>query len=132
MSLGSVIGTLTAKAIGMFILQTLHWRQVAQLAAVVAVMGSMVMRFVMHEYPQTTIPPPRLPFSIQRVVNSAKAVMGSFLFWTLGMVHATSCVASTSDRVLGGFFRDETMLPRELPTYLVALLLCIIMSCYVV
>lgn len=132
MSLGSVIGTLTAKAIGMVILQTLHWRQVAQLAAVVAVMGSMVMRFVVHEYPKTTIPPPRLPFSIQRVVKSAKAVLGSFLFWTLGMVHATSCVASTSDRVLGGFFRDETMLPRELPTYLVALFLCIIMSCYVV
>lgn len=117
MSLGSVIGTLTAKAMGMLILQTLHWRQVSLLAAIVAVTGSMVMQWVVHEHPPTSTTvssSPRLPFTLKRVIKSAKAVLGSFLFWTLGVVHATSCVASTSDRVLGGFFRDETMLPREL------------------
>jgi MFS family permease len=114
MSLGSTLGILTAKAIGMALLQTLHWKQVSQLAAIVAVLGALVMELLVKEYPsQASPPPPRPAFSIQRIIKGTKAVLGSGLFWILGLAHATSSLASTSDRVLGSFFREVTRLPRK-------------------
>ena len=130
MSLGSTLGILMAKAVGMALLQTLHWKQVAQLAAIVSVLGALVMELLVKEYPTPSLsllssqsaaaaaaassPPPSRPaFSFRRIIKGTKAVLGSGLFWILGLAHATSSLASTSDRVLGSFFREVTKFPRK-------------------
>jgi len=114
MSLANTVGTLVAKAAGIVLLQLLPWRQVSQIAAGVAVLGAMVMQGLVHEHPRKAMPPPRPEFSIYRIFKSTKAVLGSRLFWILGLAHSISSLASTSDRVLGSFFETVSTLPRSI------------------
>ena len=112
MSLANTIGTLVAKALGMTLLQYFHWRQVSQLSAAVALIGAVVMQGFVAECPPH-VAPVRPPFSFRRILTSTMAVLGSGLFWMVGLAHATSSLASTSDRVLGSFFQDVSTFPRE-------------------
>jgi len=123
LSLASTCGQLVAKFGGVSLLQTMDWRMVAQLGAVVALLGScLVGTLVVSERrpsKNTKISEQQQkPVSLDKklvgnMTESARAVLSNPLFWGIATAHAMSMVARSSDRILGEFFAHATNLPRE-------------------
>lgn len=117
LSLASTCGQLVAKFGGVSLLQTMDWRMVAQLGAVVALLGSCLVGTLVSERPSTKIIGQQKPVSLDKLVGniteSARAVLSNPLFWGIASAHAMSMIARSSDRILGEFFAHATNLPRE-------------------
>lgn len=120
LSLASTSGTLLAKMGGTALLRYLSWRSVAQVGAATALLGAMIVQSCVSDHPSTGVrtrdknhKPAAHP---NNVFQSFRTVLGSPLFWSVGIAHATAFVARTSDRVLGAFFQDVTSLPRKYRT----------------
>jgi hypothetical protein len=112
MSLASTSGQLAAKMVGSALLQVLDWRKVAQIGALLAMAGSLVVRFVLAN--EVADPEPRRKFrSSISLIDKVKCVTGSRLFWIIGLAHVSGYLARTFDRMLGPFLRDLTGLPRK-------------------
>jgi dipeptide/tripeptide permease len=121
MSMASVCGQLFTKFVGMTLLQYLHWRTVAQLGAVMALIGLCIVQVFVKNVPPTdttTVQPTRTPSSFQwnrfftSIQSSASKVLSNPLIWAVGYAHAMSMVAKSSDRILGEFYSHATGLPR--------------------
>lgn len=118
LSLASTFGVLFSKIGGIVLLQYVSsWSIVARVGAVVAVVGAILVRSLVTEMPLQAggITPSSIKrFNIRGVVRSLGNVLGSRIFWLVGLAHATTFLARTSDRVLGSFFLESTSLPRHL------------------
>jgi hypothetical protein len=118
LSLASTSGVLFSKIGGIVLLQYVSsWSIVARVGAVVAVVGAILVRSLVTEMPLQAggITPSSIKrFNIRGVVRSLGNVLGSRIFWLVGLAHATTFLARTSDRVLGSFFLESTSLPRHL------------------
>jgi hypothetical protein len=127
LSLSSTAGVLLAKTGGTALLQTMggNWRLVARMGSVLASMGAVVVRTMVSEYPTddedggdddgssgTQKGPTESSLSFQTIAESFKRVLGSKLFWLVGLAHATTFLARTSDRILGAFYYEMSQLPR--------------------
>jgi sugar phosphate permease len=117
LSLASTCGQLLAKFVGMTLLQYFHWRTVARLGAVVALVGSCIVGTFVTE-PPASVPSPQKSFQWKSMAKSmqtsARTVLSNPLFWAVGCAHAMAMVARSSDRILGEFFSHATDLPSEL------------------
>jgi len=113
LSLASTCGQLLSKFLGMTLLQYLHWRTVAQLGAIVALMGSCIVHAFVKERPSTK-PAFQWKHVVTSIQDSASNVLSNPLFWAIGYAHAMAMVARSSDRILGEFFSNATSLSSEL------------------
>ena len=104
LGLSSTGGQIMAKFFGMTLSSAFHWRQVAQLGALVAFAGAaMISRAPGRE--EAALQQQNKPkFQWRSVTESLKAVLGSKLFLVLGLCHAMAFVARGTDRILGTFF----------------------------
>ena len=138
LSLSSTTGQISAKVIGACLLQHVHWRWVARLSVVVAILGwnisrwtsrNMVVNSVLGERrstmatntteivdaapvmkatsAQSNQPAPTIRQSVGRVLSSK-------IFWMIGLAHVSGYLTRTSDRILGTFLQEITLLSRKL------------------
>jgi len=148
LSLASTGGTLAAKLGGTFLLHkyasssSSSWRTVAQGGAAFALLGSLLVRFLVSEHPNDddttdgiassrSARKPRSAYvpttkhetkqaattasvDFQSIARALRSVLGNRLFWQVGLAHATTFLARTSDRVMGSFFQEATGIPRHL------------------
>jgi hypothetical protein len=133
LSLASTAAQLLAKTLGAALLKVMNWRQVAQLGAILALIGSVVVQTVvakdvasasrkqqqqqqqqhnersLNDEEETSIP---------SVIRKAKSVVSSRLFWIIGIAHVSGFLAKTSDRMMGPFLRDVTGLSCKCMVYI--------------
>ena len=113
LSLSSTAASLFAKVLWTFLLTMMDWRTLAQLAAVIAAGGVVVVNQFIMDSPKQKVKPQVQEFSIQSVGESVKLVGSNPLFWKVGLAHAMSFLVRTSDKVLGSFFQEVTGLPSK-------------------
>lgn len=127
MSLSSTCGQLLAKFAGTFLLQSMSWRTVALVGAVVAMIGACIVTALVPDSQTTTTQsssmilrkqqhyhnkqPIEWSLVLEKIQDSARTVLTNPLFWAIGYAHAMSMVARCSDRILGEFFSQATNLP---------------------
>lgn len=114
LSLASTTAQLLAKTVGSAMLQVMDWRAVAQIGAMMTILGSLVTRFVLAK--EVVEPRSRLqwifrPSEETNVLDQIKSVLGNPLFWAVGLGHVPGFIARTCDRMLGPFLADVTSLP---------------------
>lgn len=129
LSMASTAGIIAAKVGGSAFLQYMpSWRALARIGAGVAVTGGLLAQGLVTEWPE--LPKGRLPWPApsaaaaqakpkkalkpRDILKSLRHVMGSRIFWQVGFAHATTSLARTSDKILGGFFQDTTALSTSL------------------
>jgi sugar phosphate permease len=120
LSLTNTAGTLLAKTCGAALLQKYSWRFMAQVAAAVALLGSLLMWALVSERPpapsseaSAALKAPRERFCVKSAIDGIMAVISSPLFWCIGLANSTAFLAFTSDKVLGSFFQQVTDLPSK-------------------
>jgi len=107
LGLASTSGQIVAKTVGTTLAAHWHWRTVAQVGAVTATLGSLLMAQAPKPAKQSkqTQQQKSQKFQWSSVTTSLKAVLGSRLFWMLAVAHAMAFVARGTDRILGTFFQ---------------------------
>jgi len=117
LTLASTCGTLTAKAGGTTLLFLINdWRIVARIGASVALLGSFIIRFLVSERPNDIIKSSESELnklSFSAVKSSMTSVLGSPIFWLVGIAHATALMTRSADRILGSFVLEATNIPRK-------------------
>ncbi|CAB9525224.1 expressed unknown protein [Seminavis robusta] len=111
LGLSSTSGQLLAKFFGMTLSSAFHWRLVAQLGALVAFGGAMLISQAPGREAAAEVQKQKPPFEWKSVAHSLKAVLGSPLFLMLGLAHSMSFVCRGTDRILGTFFQEMSSLP---------------------
>lgn len=116
LSLASTSGQLLAKTVGAALLQVVDWRIVARLGGLLAVVGSMVMKFLVSK--QATLPRPTQQrtskTSSKTIISKVKAVISRKFFWMISLAHVPAQMARSSDRMLGPFLSDITAFPYQI------------------
>jgi MFS family permease len=111
LGLSSTSGQLLAKFFGMTLSTAFHWRLVAQLGALVAFGGAALISRAPGRDKDAVRLSQKPPFEWRSITQSLKAVLGSPLFWMLGLAHSMSFVCRGTDRILGTFFQQMASLP---------------------
>jgi MFS family permease len=111
LGLSSTSGQLLAKFFGMTLSSAFHWRLVAQLGGLVAFGGAALISRAPGGAEDTIRQQQKPPFEWRSITQSLKAVLGSPLFWMLGLAHSMSFVCRGTDRILGTFFQQMASLP---------------------
>jgi MFS family permease len=109
LGLSSTSGQIAAKTIGMTLASKFHWRTVGILGAVTAILGAAVIAKAPKPTNYNNHSPQKLQFS--SIVTALREVLGSRVFWLLGLSHAMAFVARGTDRILGMFFQHVGGLP---------------------
>jgi MFS family permease len=109
LGLSSISGQIAAKTLGITLASKLFWRTVGMLGAATAMLGVAVIAKAPKPKLTTENPdnnnhsPPKLQLS--SIVTALQEVLGSRVFWLLGLSHAMAFVARGTDRILGMFFQ---------------------------
>ena len=130
LSLASTTGQIVSKFGGAILLQYFHWRKVARVSVGIALLGfcistwtsfnmsmsssqattaaAVAMANSSNKTTKTPTPakPPTIGYAIPRV-------LGSRMFWLIGLAHISGYLTRTSDRVLGSFLQEITALSRK-------------------
>ena len=114
LGLSSTGGQILAKFLGMTLSSAFHWRQVAQLGALVALGGAFLISKAPGRQAAALQQQTKAKFQWRSVTESLKAVLGSKLFLVLGLCHAMAFVARGTDRILGTFFHEMAQLPQSI------------------
>jgi MFS family permease len=129
LSMASSFGIIVAKVGGPALLQYLpNWRVLAQIGAGVAVMGGFFAQSLITEWPEeapnnggllaftkrNSNTKNRSPAKKGNLRQTFRHVLGSRLFWQAGVAHALTSMSRTSEKVLGSFFQDTTLLSGSL------------------
>jgi len=115
LGLSSTSGQILAKFLGMTLTSSaMHWRQVAQLGALVAFGGAALISRAPGRESATLQQQTKPPFEWRSVTESLRAVLGSPLFLMLGLAHSMAFVARGTDRILGTFFQEMAALPPSI------------------
>lgn len=114
LGLSSSSGQIFAKTLGPALVTQLHWRQVAQLGAAVACLGSFVVSRAPVEEKQQRVVAARQSSSSTGVRASLKAVLGSKIFWILALAHSVAFCGKGTERILGPFFQQTAGVPASL------------------
>jgi MFS family permease len=120
LSMASAFGILLAKIGGPTLLHYVSWRTLARFGACVAVMGGFLAQSLVTEWPGGIAPLPCVTGEgngkkkSSDLLGTFRHVLGSRLFWQAGVAHALTCMARTSEKVLGTFFKDTTALSGSL------------------
>lgn len=130
LALSSTGGQIIAKVLGAFLLQFVHWRQVARLSVLTALTGfcmsiwtSRNMAKAMNRakedeellmasqkaFKNSSPEPPAVSAK-----QAAKKVFGSPVFWGIGLAHVSGYLTRTSDRILGSFLQEITSLSPQI------------------
>jgi hypothetical protein len=128
LSLASTGGQIATKVLGAMVLQHVHWRYVARFSVIIALTGLIICSWTSRIMTQcntaaqsfqssstaaagtnkksTISSPPSVRQAIQQV-------LGSPIFWMVGLAHVSGYATRTSDRVLGKFLQEVTSLSRK-------------------
>jgi MFS family permease len=102
MGLASTSGQLSSMGMGVALASTFHWRVVARMGAVTALLGGLCIT----RAPKTEMPLPLQAFSFASVKDTLKRILGNFTFWLLAVAYGLTFVAGGVDRILGTFYRQ--------------------------
>mgnify|MGYP005846948067 CR=1 FL=1 len=114
LGLSSTGGQILAKTMGMTLSYSFHWRLVARFGAAMAIMGSLIISRAPGRHVAAQQQNNKPPFQWSSVTESLKAILGSKLFWMLGLAHAMAFVTRGTDRILGTFFNQVAGLPQSI------------------
>mmetsp|Transcript_31993 Transcript_31993/g.70325 ORF Transcript_31993/g.70325 Transcript_31993/m.70325 type:complete len:624 (+) Transcript_31993:124-1995(+) len=131
LSLASTLGSLLTKIAGSVLLKVMHWRQVSQVGAVIALAGAGVVHTLLRDRDcmkesdrrraaireRAGLKPAKKDsnqVTVRGIASSLGHVVGNKLFWLVGLAHAMAFLARRSDQLLGSFFRATS----DLPSYL--------------
>lgn len=103
LGLSSTSGQIAAKTVGMTLASTLHWRTVAQIGALTAAVGGLI---IARAPPPDIAPPVEAHLSVQSIATALRSILGRPLFCMLALAHAMAFVARGTDRILGTFFQN--------------------------
>ena len=121
LSLASTSGQILSKITGAFLLQYyLDWRQLSLGMCWMATLGFVMSTWTNHNLQRAM--DRRAP--VGKVAAAEKAnsygvsyairrVLGSKMFWLIGLAHVAGYLTRTSDRVIGSFLQDITSLSRK-------------------
>jgi len=145
LSLSSTGGQIFSKLLGATLLQFVHWRQVARISVVAAILGlqlslwtsrNMAKAKAKEEQDEQLQQQQQQQLAATRIVDSAPVmntptnqqqsttkdtnigkavgrVLGSKVFWLIGLSHVSGYLTRTSDRILGTFLQEITSLSRK-------------------
>jgi MFS family permease len=120
LGLSSTSGQILAKTVGVALASALHWRTTAQLGAVMALVGALVISRAPKQ-PHKELKPVALVEKVNKkgswmsaVGASLKALLANKLFWMLALAHSMAFVARGTDRILGTFFHEFASLPHSI------------------
>lgn len=115
LGLASTIGEVLAKLVGMCLSSVLHWRYVAQIGALVALIGSLViMRAPGYQAAQEKLNENQDYFHWASVRDPLRSILGSRLFWILAVPYSLVFVACYADRILVPFYNEMTGFPQSI------------------
>ena len=130
LSLASTLGSLLTKIAGSVLLRVLHWRQVSQVGAVIALTGAGVVHTLLRDRDcmkesdrrraaireRAGLKPAKKDsdqVTVRGIASSLGHVVGNKLFWLVGLAHAMAFLARRSDQLLGSFFQATSDLPSK-------------------
>lgn len=103
MSLASTGGNFMTKTVAIVLLQYFHWRTIANMASYLALIGALIVLFMLPE-----IPPSLKDFRLKKMIGDTSEIMSNRLFWVVGVAHSASMLGRGSDRIMGAFFHAAT------------------------
>ena len=136
LSLASTTGMIIAKIVGGALLSQYHWRQVCLLSAAVGVFGSVMLYFFgINEmsYSKSTSrnnnnkaqeagsinqlnrqdTDDTSGLTLKSIKSSISNVLGNRMFYAIACAHFGSFIIRSSDKVMGTFIADATLLPSK-------------------
>ena len=126
LSLASTIGQFLSKTMGTFLLHlTGDWRRVIQWGSFFSLVGLVAIGIFVTEQPKShceakqsrSIKKPTKAVPSQSLVQTLRHVLGSKLFWQVGVAHVAATLARGTDKVLGAFYHEMSSLPRTLDLF---------------
>ena len=124
LSLASTSGTLVAKTAGVGLLTILHWRNVARVSALFAILGACLMQFaepghfksskVTHTSAQEIKPSIKEGNFLQKIVSSYSRILRMRAVWLCILSHGICFAVRSSDKLLGAFYSEVANLPGEI------------------
>ena len=142
LSLSSTTGQIAAKVVGAGLLQRVHWRWVARLSVIMAMVGWNISAWTSRNMKEPTMPAtmatmattntteivdaapvmkssqahdnnnPPTKLLEPTIRQSVQRVVSSKIFWMIGLAHVSGYLTRTSDRILGSFLQQITSLSR--------------------
>ena len=118
LSLASTSGQILSKITGAFLLQYyLDWRQLSLGMCWIATFGFCMSTWTSHNLQRAMASQDRnlagKQASTYGVSYAIRRVLGSKMFWLVGLAHVAGYLTRTSDRVIGSFLQDITSLSRK-------------------
>lgn len=113
LGLSSTTGMILAKTLGTTLCTTFHWRSVARFGAAMAMAGSLTIAQAPGKEASITSEKDKVPL-LQSIQESLKAILGSKLFWLLGLAHAMAFATRGTERILGTFYHAAAGLPQAI------------------
>lgn len=127
LSLSSTFGQLLTKVVGASLLNVLHWRDVAKISALISLSGVLVVHSLVRDHPEptangqnndestsTSSTAAKEKLTLASAYNAVQNVVGTSLFWKVGLSHAMSYLARNCDKILGAFYQQATGLPSHI------------------
>jgi hypothetical protein len=114
LSLASITGQLLAKTLGSALLQFTDWRQVAKASAFVTLLGSFLVRFSLSDLSEMPPSSKNLQHQDESTLDKIKSILGSKIFWVVGLSHVAGFTGKTCDRILGPFLQHITEFPYHI------------------
>jgi MFS family permease len=115
MGLSSTIGEILAKILGTTLTSAFHWRKVAQIGSIIALVGALaISKAPRPQQAATQSKIVDLYFQWSSIKASLKAVLGSDLFWKLSLAYSMAFVACCTDRLLGPFYHSVSEFSHEI------------------
>jgi len=111
LSLSSTIGALTTKIVLSILLKVLHWRTVARISSLCALLALAMVQLGVTDSRTSKVAPQGDSLTISSIKESITAVMGNRLFWMVGVAHSMSYLGRSSDKILGTFFHEVAKVP---------------------
>ena len=119
LGLASTSGEIIAKLAGTFLAGKHHWRSVAKVGAIVALLGALIIaqapgrrraqaleQHIRHTRPGGTN-------MCHSMLSAVRGILGSRSFWILAFCYSMVFVCACSDRILVSFYYDITNLPHN-------------------
>lgn len=100
LGLSSTSGAIAAKVVGTTLTSALDWRLVARIGGTMALLGSLWISRAPKPNKE-----PEYGISLQSVIGSLRATLGTSLFCLLALAHGMAFVTRGTERILGTFYQ---------------------------
>ena len=127
LSLGATSGVVAAKVLGGTLIKFFHWRHVARVSALFALLGSCIIQFGGGPVRSQNIEVPNVPLSapprqpsfesgsfLHNILSSYSRIVKAKMVWFCILSHGICFAVRSSDKILGAFYSDVANLPGEM------------------